>query len=507
MQFQPLKSNAMHLGRFRITLLLLLLLGIASPLSAQSIPGTLSAEQAVQDARILKRTLQALHPALTKYRTQAEMDAAFARFEQRAGKAGSAADLYLAATELAASIRCGHTWTNVLNQEGAAKAALLDRADKLPFTLKLAANRWRVLASADPQISASDEIVSINGDDATAMVNKMMPYLRADGSSDGKRLQQLNHDRGDYSQMDIVWPLLSPPQNGLYRLDVRKSNGKRVQVAVNATTLAMRDAKLAAQGIRPASEEWTLRIDGDTAVMTLPTFSFWNSDFNWSDFIDKAFAELQSKRVAYLIIDIRANEGGDGAIGGKLLSHLVKQPFTFISDQSTTTYERVPYNLARYLDTWDFGFFDRTGQVEKITEGTAAGKYRFLPNAAKKQTIEPVAKPYAGKAFLLISAENSSATFQLAMLAKRSSAATLVGQRTGGNQRGLNGGQLAWVVLPNSGVSVDIPLLASTYTEDTPDYSIDPDITVQPRFAAAASGVDMEMEKALALIRKTRAGK
>jgi hypothetical protein len=30
---------------------------------------------------------------------------------------------------------------------------------------------------------------------------------------------------------------------------------------------------------------------------------------------------------------------------------------------------------------------------------------------------------------------------------------------------------------------------------------------VQPRFAAAASGVDMEMEKALALIRKTRGGK
>ena len=494
----------MRLSRFRVTALFCIALCIAGGVSAQAMPEALNAEQAAQDARILKRTLQALHPALTKYNTQAEMDAAFARFEQRAGSARSAADLYLAATELAASIRCGHTWTNVLNQEGAAKTALLNRADKLPFTLKLIAKRWRVLASADPSISAGDEILAVNGHAATAMVNKMMPYLRADGSSDGKRLQQLNHDRGDYSQMDIVWPLLSPPQNGQYRLDLRQPNGKRVQLDVKATTLAIRDAALASQGIKRASEQWTLRIDGDTAVMTLPTFSFWNSDFAWSDFIDKAFAELQNKRVAYLIIDIRANEGGDGAIGGKLLSHLIRKPFSFVSDQSTTNYERVPYNLARYLDTWDFGFFDRTDQVEKIAEGTAAGKYRFLANAAKKQIIEPVANPYAGKAYLLISAENSSATFQLAMLTKLSGAATLVGQRTGGNQRGLNGGQLAWVVLPNSGVAVDIPLLATTYTETTPDASIDPDIAVEPRFEASAKGQDVEMQKVAALISKNR---
>ncbi len=494
----------MRLSRFRVTALFSIALCIAGSVSAQAMPEALNAEQAAQDARILKRTLQALHPALTKYKTQAEMDAAFARFEQRAGNSRNAGDLYLAATELAANIRCGHTWTNVLNQEGAAKAALLNRTDKLPFTLKLIAKRWRVLASADLSISAGDEILAVNGHTATAMINKMMPYLRADGSSDGKRLQQLNHDRGDYSQMDIVWPLLSPPQNGQYRLDLRQANGRRVQLDVKATTLAIRDAALASQGIKPASEQWTLRIDGDTAVMTLPTFSFWNSDFDWSDFIDKAFAELQSKRVAYLVIDIRANEGGDGAIGGKLLSHLIRKPFSFVSDQSTTNYERVPYNLARYLDTWDFGFFDRTGQVEKITEGTAAGKYRFLPNAAKKQIIEPVAKPYAGKAYLLISAENSSATFQLAMLTKLSGAATLVGQRTGGNQRGLNGGQLAWVVLPNSGVAVDIPLLATTYIETTPDASIDPDIAVEPRFEASAKGQDVEMQKVAALISKNR---
>jgi C-terminal processing protease CtpA/Prc len=408
--------------------------------------------------------------------------------------------MYLAATELAAAIRCGHTWTNVLNQERGSKTTLLETSDKLPFTMMLVANRWLVLQSADTSVATGDEILSVNGKPADVMVANMMPYLRADGSSDGKRLQQLNHNRGDFSQMDIVWPLLSPPIDGRYQLQIRKPSGKTKAVSVQAITLEQRDDSLAKQGVKPPSEDWTFRINGNTAILTLPTFSFWNSEFDWSAFIDNAFSEMNAKNIPNLIIDIRANEGGDGAIGGKILTHLVSQPLTFISDQSTSRYERVPYDLARYLDTWDFSFFDRTGQVEKITEGTAAGKYRYLANSRKRQTIEPEAPWYRGKTFLLISSENSSATFQFAQLAKQTKTVTLIGQTTGGNQRGLNGGQLAWVVLPNSGVAVDIPLLAATYTSTTPDASISPDIPVIPSFEARAAGRDQEMEKVAELI-------
>ena len=470
------------------------------PVHAEEVQSTLTAEQAEQDVKILQRALTALHPALTKYRTQQEIDAAFKQFETRGKSARSSGEMYLAATEMAAAIRCGHTWTNVLNQERGSKNTLLETADKLPFTMMLVANRWLVLASADASIAAGDEILAVNSINATDMVAMMMPYLRADGSSDGKRLQQLNHNRGDYSQMDIVWPLLSPPKNSLYALAIRKSSGQKISLTVKSTTLAIREKSLAEQGIKPASENWAFRIDGNTAIMTVPTFSFWNSDFDWAAFIDNAFAELRAKKIPNLIIDIRLNEGGDGAIGGKILTHLVKQPFEFTSDQSTSSYERAPYNLAKYLDTWDYSFFDRTGQVEKITEGTATGKYRFLPNAQKRQTITPVAKPYNGKTYILISAENSSATFQFALLTKQSAAATLVGQTTGGNQRGLNGGQLAWLVLPSSGVAVDIPLLAATYTSTTPDASVIPDIIVKPSFEARAEDRDVELEKVMQLI-------
>jgi C-terminal processing protease CtpA/Prc len=471
-----------------------------------AVDNTLSAKAAAQDVRILKASLIALHPALTKYRTQAEIDQAFVQFEQRGNAARTSGAMYLAATELAAAIRCGHTWTNVLNQSGGSKAALLDAINKLPFTMTLVEERWLVLASAVSSIKAGDEILAVNGIKAHDMVKMMMPYLRADGSSDGKRLRQLGHDRNDFSQMDIVWPLLSPPQSGRYQLQIRRSINAKDRVFTlqeKAVSIAARSKLLKHVSVLEPDETWRLKIDHDMAYLYLPTFSFWNSKFDWNQFIDNSFATLQEKKITHLVIDIRDNEGGDGAIGGKLLSHLVKQPFQFTSDQAITNYERVPYKLARYLDTWDFSFFDRTGQVEKITDGTAKGKYQVIARAGVLQTITPVATPFQGKVFLLVSAENSSATFQLAKLAQESGAASLVGQKTGGNQRGLNGGELAWVNLPNSGVAVDIPLLATPYTETTPDASITPDIQVQRTFAARLAGRDLEMEAIRAIIQQS----
>ncbi|MCY7314177.1 MAG: hypothetical protein LH480_00690 [Rubrivivax sp.] len=78
-----------------------------------------------------------------------------------------------------------------------------------------------------------------------------MPYLRADGSSDGKRLRQLGHDRLDYSQLDMLWPLLAPPQDGGRMLGLRRGGAGAVQqVRVATTTLAARD--IAGAGARRA---------------------------------------------------------------------------------------------------------------------------------------------------------------------------------------------------------------------------------------------------------------
>ena len=460
----------------------------------------LTPDQAKRDARVLIRALSELHPALTKYRTSEEIARAFANFETRANAARTRGEMFLAASELAAAIRCGHTWAQPgFNQGPAVTSILTARADKLPLHLFHVEGRWLVTASADNKLHPGDELLALSGVEAAAIAPQMTPYLRADGSSDSKRLIQLCH-QGDTSMMDYIWPLLHPPEDGDYPLTVRRPDGKVEKLRVPAITLAERKTRLAAAGLKPQTDDWTRVSRGDVCILTLPTFAFWDGKFDWKTYLAETFSELAQNHTRFLIIDLRLNEGGDGEIGPAILSRLLRQPFKTEAQLPYGAYERVPYILARYLDTWDFDFFDRTGQVEK------QGEHRYLlkTKIETELAIAPHPAPFTGKTYFLIGGENSSATFELARLIQLSHAATLIGQTTGGNLRGLNGGELCWVNLPNSGVGVDIPLLASTPKTPQPDAAVQPDIPVQRTFAALAAGRDLEMETALRLIDEAR---
>lgn len=468
----------------------------------QMAPPPLTPDQAKADVDILVRALRTLHPALTKYRSSAEMEGAFARFESRGTAARSSSDMYLAATELAAAIRCGHTWTNWRNQGQPLRSLLLDGADKLPFTVTVVEGRWLVLASADASVASGDEIAAINGQSAKELVAMLMPYLRADGSSDGKRLRQLSHDRPDTSQLDILLPLLVPPGDGRYGIDLVRRDGSSSHTWVTAVSMKQRESTMRLAGVLPVNEDWRFSIEDGVGIMVLPTFSFWRSKFDWADFLEQSFAQLHAAKVPNLVIDIRANEGGDGAVGNRLLSYLIHQPLGYMPTQAVSQYEHIDAALKQYLDTWDTRFLDRTNDVEPIAEGTAKGKYQLKSRPAVEKFIQPVAVPYSGKTFLLVGPENSSASYVLAELAQRHHVALLVGEPTGGNRRGLNGGELAWVTLPNSKVAVDIPLLAGRYTASTLDTSVTPDVVVVQRFSARAAGVDQTMNTVRARIKR-----
>ena len=153
----------------------------------------------------------------------------------------------------------------------------------------------------------------------------------------------------------------------------------------------------------------------------------------------------------------------------------------------------MPYRLARYLDTWDFDFFDRTDQVVQ-----GGGRNWLLREQPADRIIAPVAKPFRGRVVALIGPRMSSAGYLIARNLKYSGAATLVGRTTGGNLRGLNGGQLAWLTLPYSGVAVDIPLLAWMPKTAQPDRGVDPDIAVVTKVTDVIAGRDVERERALA---------
>ncbi len=450
----------------------------------------LSADQARRDLRILKRALVELHPGLYRYTQSERLDAAFAAAEAEVASGASQGQMYWLASTLAASVRCGHTWASRYNQRADVNELLFKRADKLPLTLRWVQGRALVTGSIAPGLVAGDELLAINGQPVQTIVRALLPALRADGTGDGKRFAQLDTSATG-GAMDRLFPLRWPPAAGHYSVTLQSGNGPARAATIAAVTLAERETALP-----PPSSNWQLRTEGGTAVLTLPTFAFWQSRFDWRAFITQTFETIRD--TPFLIIDQRRNEGGDDAIGRLLLSHLLRQAHTVPAPRQESAYERVPYELARFLDTWNFGFFDRTG---KVTRGP--GRNWLLPEQPPRR-IEPVATPYNGRTVVLVGPENSSAGFLFARDIKASGAATLLGQPTGGNLRGLNGGELAWITLPHSGVGVDIPLVAGFAPGDPPDAGVAPDVPAEPSFADAAAGIDTEMVAAHTVIQRWR---
>lgn len=486
-----------------------LCLAAAAPaqVAAPEIKAEITAESARRDLHILKRALNELHPGLYRYTTSAALEAEFAAAEASVAQGASRGQMFLLASRIAASVHCGHTWTNRYNQRQDVQDLVFNRADKLPITLRWVQGRALVTGSMAPGVAAGSELLAIDGRPVAQISAAVLPYLRADGLHEGalaKRWSQLDSGSNG-GALDRVFPLLFAPQAGQYVLSVLSVLDQRDRegaaprsVPVTAVTLAARDRQLP-----PPSNDWQLRIEGDTAVLTLPTFAFWRSAFDPKAFLDSRFEQLRG--VPYLIIDQRRNEGGDDAIGHRLMAHLLRQPFTLPSFRLESAYERAPYNLVRFLDTWDYGFFDRTGQVTRQTGSDSGSRNWRLADQPGKR-IEPVATPYAGRVVLLVGPQNSSAGFLLARDLKASGAAVLVGQPTGGNLRGLNGGQLAWVTLPASGVAVDIPLIGAFDATHPADAGVLPDRAVAPRWSDAVAGVDTEMAAALAVISAWRRG-
>ncbi len=472
-----------HIARFVLATSIALAPLIAVAAEA---PVALTTEQAQRELRLLKRGLSELHSGLNRYQTPEQFQAEFARAEALVADGSDALEMYLIASRIAAAVRCGHTWTNPYNQ-GPAVQHTLAALPALPVRVRLLEQRLLITASADPQIPANAELLSIDGRTPATLIADLMPYLRADGSNDGKRLSQLDSNQNG-GALDRLLPLLHPPGANGYTLRIRPRGGKVREVVAAAMTASERERLLSAAGVPAENNAWRFEIEGDTATLTLPTFAFWNGGFDWQAFLDTSFATLAERNIPNLILDLRQNEGGDDAIGRALMAYVIAKPFTIPARRAETAYERVPYDLARFLDTWNVSFFDRTGQVVR-----GEGRQWLLIEQDADRIVSPVAQPYRGKVALLTGPQMSSAGYIIARDIKASGAATLIGRETGGHLRGLNGGQLAWMVLPTSGVSIDIPLISGFAKTPQPDRGVLPDIAVRTRLEDAAAGIDPEM--------------
>jgi C-terminal processing protease CtpA/Prc len=461
--------------------------------SQQSSRTALTAESRISsadlefDLAILRRAYQELHPGLYRYHSKAEIDALFTNLQRKFQRDLSLADTYLALSTFAAQIRCGHTYPNFFNQSRPVAEALFHGTNRVPFYFKWIDGRMVVLADFTPdhQLPKGTEILRINGIQTPEVLRRLLTVARADGSNDAKRIASLEvAGLQKYEAFDIYFPLPFPHRSQRIHLTIRRPKASaRTEVVVAPLSYEQRLEHLAtvATSNHEHAFEWR-HLSNRAAYLRVPTWALYNSDWDWKSWLDEKLDEASAKRAPALVIDIRGNEGGLD-VGNTIISHLIHSDVQISSYSRFVRYRKVPDDLTPYLDTWDPSFKDWGSAAQELPKPwTTAPPVRYFSLIRKDDemggTVRPSSKRFDGRVYVLIDANNSSATFQFAKFVQDHKLAVLVGQPTGGNLRGINGGAFFFLRLPKSQIEMDLPLIAYFPSTAQPDAGVSPDIRV-----------------------------
>lgn len=467
---------------------------LPSPASASS--ALLQPQAMLGDIAVLYDAYTSLHPGLYRYLTPAAFLRDRHRLDRFAGTPRSLGDFYLALSAFTAGIRCGHSFPNPANQSAAVTAALFDKPDRLPFAFEWVDNRMivsRDLGSGHG-LAPGSEVIAIDGVGAHDILRRMLPYTRTDGGNDARKVADLGIP-GDAEQpsFDLLRSLLLPSVASSARLVVR-TNGRRSTIIGRLMTLAARDAALR-HPIPGSPYGWQFAVRGSVGVLTMPTWAVFHEPWDWQGFIDASMDTAIDRKLSGVVIDVRDNAGGLDC-GAALLARLIAAPLAATSYSRHVRYRTIPDRLSPYLKTWDRSFRDWGASA---VGPDAAGFYTLAGTDVNDAAlIKPAKRRFTGKVAVLIGPKNASATFGFAALVKQQRLATLVGEPTGGNLRGINGGAFFFVGLPGSGIEVDLPLIAYWPETPQPDAGVMPDIVVTPGPEDLAAGSDRQLERAIA---------
>ena len=450
--------------------------------------------QAQTDYDTLRRALEEAHAGLYRHSTKAEMDRRFKAHRAQLGQPMSRIDFAGVVSEMLADIRCGHTRL-MLDPE---TEAALAHVPMFPLRLAVENRRLVVMFNDTPDdatIRPGMEITEINGRKTEAILDLLLPKLSADGFIETEKRWQLARNFGrnywlfvdrsvefTIEARDIAGETVITKLVGVQNVDRTKN---RDHNPVNTTMLANVTKFAGTPG------NVSLRFVHDPAIAHLRVRSFSGNDY--PQLVEDAFRTLAEKRTRVLILDLRGNGGGNDMYGAMIVSYLRNQPFRYFDhiDQKAV----VP-SFA------DWGPEEKQRSRDNLVPNPAGG-YFVTPNGHQGLLEQAPGKlPFLGKVIVLMDGRTFSTAADVCAILHHLKRATFVGEETGGGYCGNTSGLHASVVLPNSQLTVNIPMWGYW---NAVDQSADrhrgtlPDYPVATKATDLLRGLDAPWEKALNL--------
>ena len=456
------------------------------------------------DVLILRKILEANHPSLYWYTPKDSMNLYFSAVISSLQDSLTEPQFKAKIAWLISKIRCGHT--AVRSSEKYLNAAESIHLPQFPLYLKAWKDSLVVLGSVlykDTIFKRGTVITSINHIGNRELLDSMFQFISTDGYADNFKDQAVSFNFPAYYRMafgshhsytigylddagspkTVVIPEYDPAKDTLNNFS---KHHKPVNDIPPLSKKERRKAKLTNE------RSFTTDTLTGTAYMQLATFS----GGRLRNFFRQSFRTLKKNQTANLIIDLRENGGGSISMCTLLSKYLSDHPF-HTADTIAAISRNFPY--GRYIHPSLLYWMAMHLMSRKEKDG------RYHLHRYEKHYFSPKKQlHYNGNIYLLQGGYSFSAAVMLLSNLKDQPNVTTVGEETGGGSYGNSSVHLPFIILPNSGVQVVLPMYRVVFDHTRPKNGegFFPDIAVNPSALAIKNHIDLKIEIVKALIAK-----
>lgn len=461
----------------------------------------LSAEAAAADIALARETLMDIHAGYDRYESAESLDARWQALTARASDGITRGALYFGISEVLAAIRCDHTKAELPNDiEKARRASPV----YLPFRYRFFERRMFVTEAAEGvALSAQDEIVSIDGRPIGELIDAVSAVFPVDGDTDYIK----EHSIANFGEFmgpafEHFMPFIVDIDDSV-DLAVVGADGEGRTVSVERLNFedyaAITGEKRFSANFVDAVRFETL--GDDAGYLSVDTFINYRKPVDPDDLYGPIFRQMRDEGRDKLIIDLRRNGGGSNDAAWGLFGWLINEKIQPTPEIWTRT-DRISEAQRQHLSTWDERALNPKPRWFKALDN---GYFRLTSKLAGAPWLKlrPKRGHFDGELIMLTSYDNASGVTHLLSALKGIDRATFVGEPTGGAATGATAGILVFLTLPNSGITVRVPMqrtIMANADKLDPRGGILPDVEVLQTRESFFAGEDPALDKAKAML-------
>ncbi|WP_395066138.1 S41 family peptidase [Flavobacterium sp.] len=413
-----------------------------------------------KDFSVFRDSLQQVHPALYRYRTQKEMNRLFDSCYDSINNNMTDMQFYMLCKFMVRMVDDGHLLCN-LPKETLQKQ--LATVKVFPLRLWFINDKTYIYCSNDDRFKPGAEIISINNKPVNDIRKILFQYISSDAEIQSRKYVSLNASEASF-QFLYYWLY---GEKDSFEIEYKTSGNKTIRTNIAAAVLKGNNCFF---DKKPVDKYLSLDFEpNNTALLTVKTFAMGKLNKEESYFkvyLDSVFRIIKEKKIDQLIIDVRDNGGGEDHNGSLLYSFLTDKPFSYYSSLSTIS-----------------------GSLPKEIHSNL-------------EIQQPQINNFKGKCYFLINGKSFSTTTEFTAIAKSNNRGVFIGEETGGGYYGNTGSEQAIFTLPYSNIRMIIPkrkYVLAVKKMTYKDRGTIPDYTIVPSINDVLQDKDVQLNYALKL--------